>query len=91
MKLDFNATIFAPGSRADAESFTGAPTMRIALIAPLYEAVPPKLLWWYRTGRLVPDEELVALGHDVTLFASGDSVTRRSSTRHGHKPCGWIL
>jgi glycosyltransferase involved in cell wall biosynthesis len=76
MKLDFNATIFAPGSRADAESFTGAPTMRIALIAPLYEAVPPKL--YGGTERVVSflTEELVALGHDVTLFASGDSVTR---------------
>jgi len=48
--------------------------MRIARIAPLYEAVPPKL---YRgTERLVSflSEELVALGLDVTSFASGDSV-----------------
>jgi glycosyltransferase involved in cell wall biosynthesis len=50
--------------------------MRIAQIAPLYEAVPPKL--YGGTERLVSflTEELVALGHDVTLFASGDSVTR---------------
>jgi hypothetical protein len=48
--------------------------MRIAQIAPLHEAVPPKL---YRgTERVVSlTEELVALGHQVTLFASGDSVT----------------
>lgn len=49
--------------------------MRIAQIAPLFEAVPPKL--YGGTERVVSalTEELVALGHDVTLFASGDSVT----------------
>jgi glycosyltransferase involved in cell wall biosynthesis len=49
--------------------------MRIAQIAPLYEAVPPKL--YGGTERVVSflTEELVNLGHDVTLFASGDSVT----------------
>jgi glycosyltransferase involved in cell wall biosynthesis len=49
--------------------------MRIAQIAPLTEAVPPKL--YGGTERVVHwlTEELVALGHDVTLFASGDSST----------------
>jgi glycosyltransferase involved in cell wall biosynthesis len=49
--------------------------MRIAQIAPLFEAVPPKL--YGGTERVVANltEELVAMGHDVTLFASGDSVT----------------
>lgn len=49
--------------------------MRIAQIAPLFEAVPPKL--YGGTERVVSNltEELVAMGHDVTLFASGDSVT----------------
>jgi glycosyltransferase involved in cell wall biosynthesis len=49
--------------------------MRIAQIAPLFEAVPPKL--YGGTERVVHSltEELVAMGHDVTLFASGDSVT----------------
>jgi len=49
--------------------------MRIAQIAPLYEAVPPKL--YGGTERVVSflTEELVAMGHEVTLFASGDSVT----------------
>ena len=49
--------------------------MRIAQIAPLAEAVPPKLyggtervVWWLT-------EELVRQGHEVTLFASGDSTT----------------
>lgn len=50
--------------------------MRIAQIAPLVESVPPKL--YGGTERVVSYlcEELVARGHDVTLFASGDSVTR---------------
>ena len=49
--------------------------MRIAQAAPLTEAVPPKL--YGGTERVVHwlTEELVALGHDVTLFASGDSST----------------
>ena len=49
--------------------------MRIAQVAPLYESVPPKL--YGGTERVVSwlTEELVRLGHDVTLFASGDSLT----------------
>ena len=50
--------------------------MKIAQVAPLYESVPPK--YYGGTERVVAflTEELVRLGHDVTLFASGDSVTR---------------
>jgi len=50
--------------------------LRIAQVAPLYEAVPPRR--YGGTERVVSwlTEELVARGHDVTLFASGDSVTR---------------
>ena len=50
--------------------------MRIAQVAPLMESVPPKL--YGGTERVVSylTEELAALGHDVTLFASGDAVTR---------------
>lgn len=50
--------------------------MRIAQVAPLFEAVPPKL--YGGTERIVSylTEELVARGHEVTLFASGDSSTR---------------
>jgi glycosyltransferase involved in cell wall biosynthesis len=50
--------------------------MRIAQIAPLHEAVPPKL--YGGTERIVSflTEELVEMGHEVTLFASGDSVTK---------------
>jgi glycosyltransferase involved in cell wall biosynthesis len=49
--------------------------MRIAQIAPLTEAIPPKL--YGGTERVISwlTEELVTLGHDVTLFASGDSCT----------------
>ena len=50
--------------------------MRIAHIAPLYEAVPPKL--YGGTERVVAylADALVALGHDVTVFASADACTR---------------
>jgi glycosyltransferase involved in cell wall biosynthesis len=50
-------------------------TMKIAQIAPLIESVPPRL--YGGTERIVSylTEELVSLGHDVTLFASGDSIT----------------
>jgi len=52
-----------------------AGTMRIAQLAPLFESVPPRLyggtervVWWL-------SEELVRRGHEVTLFATGDSAT----------------
>jgi glycosyltransferase involved in cell wall biosynthesis len=50
--------------------------MKIAQIAPLYESVPPKL--YGGTERIVAHlcEALVALGHDVTLFAAGDARTQ---------------
>ncbi len=50
--------------------------MKIAQVAPLYESVPPKL--YGGTERVVSylTEELVRQGHEVTLFASGDSVTK---------------
>ena len=49
--------------------------MKIALIAPLMESVPPR--FYGGTERIVSylADELVRLGHDVTLFASGDSVS----------------
>jgi glycosyltransferase involved in cell wall biosynthesis len=55
---------------------TGGPKMKIAQIAPLAESVPPRL--YGGTERVVSylTEELVRLGHEVTLFASGDSSTR---------------
>jgi glycosyltransferase involved in cell wall biosynthesis len=49
--------------------------MKIAQVAPLMESVPPR--FYGGTERIVSylTEELVRLGHDVTLFASGDSIT----------------
>lgn len=49
--------------------------MKIAQVAPLFESVPPRL--YGGTERIVSylTEELVRRGHDVTLFASGDSIT----------------
>ena len=49
--------------------------MRIAQIAPLFEAVPPKLYGGSERVVYSLTEALVAMGHDVTLFASGDSTT----------------
>jgi len=49
--------------------------MRIAQVSPLYESVPPK--FYGGTERVVSylTEELVKMGHEVVLFASGDSQT----------------
>jgi glycosyltransferase involved in cell wall biosynthesis len=50
--------------------------LKIGLVAPLYEAVPPKL--YGGTERVVAHlaDALVDLGHDVTLFSSADASTR---------------
>ena len=57
--------------------------MRIAQVSPLYESVPPK--YYGGTERIVSylTEELVRQGHEVTLFASADSVTKA----HLISPC----
>jgi hypothetical protein len=64
--------------------------MRVAQVAPLYESVPPK--YYGGTERVVSylTEELVRQGHDVTLFASGDSETKRGRYRHAGVRCVWI-
>lgn len=56
--------------------------MKIAQISPLYESVPPK--YYGGTERVVSylTEELVKQGHDVTLFASGDSRTTAKLVGH---------
>src|ERR1700730_18438250 len=55
--------------------------MRIAQMAPLTEAIPPRL--YGGTERVIYwlTEELVAMGDDITLFASGDSQTSASLVR----------
>jgi glycosyltransferase involved in cell wall biosynthesis len=59
--------------------------MKIAQVAPLFESVPPQL--YGGTERIVYylTEELVRLGHDVTLFASGDSRTSATLVSVGRK------
>src|SRR5919108_1215997 len=61
--------------------------MHVAQVAPLYESVPPK--YYGGTERVVSylTEELVRQGHQVTLFASGDSVTKA----HLVAPCSRSL
>ena len=71
-----------PGNRSTLLSTVGdyKVTMKIAQIAPLIESVPPRL--YGGTERIVSylTEALVGLGHDVTLFASGDSITSAELT-----------
>jgi glycosyltransferase involved in cell wall biosynthesis len=63
------------GEELSTHKFSERLSMHIAQVAPLTEAIPPKL--YGGTERVVSwlTEELVALGHDVTLYASGDSIT----------------
>src|SRR5690349_13929133 len=49
--------------------------MRIAQIAPIVERVPPKKYGGTERVVYALTEELVKMGHEVTLFASGDSIT----------------
>ena len=53
--------------------------MRIAQIAPLIESVPPRLYGGTERIASYLTEALVAQGHDVTLFASGQSITTRKT------------
>jgi len=65
--------------------------MRIAQISPLYESCPPQL--YGGTERVVSylTEELVRQGHEVTLFASGDSQTQARSEPRAGACCVSIL
>lgn len=71
--------------------------MKIAQVSPLFESVPPKA--YGGTERVVSylTEELVRQGHDVTLFASGDSLTQAklvapvaASVRPGGTYYSWL-
>src|SRR5688572_2235352 len=68
------------------EAKARANALRIALVSPLFESVPPRL--YGGTERVVSwlTEELVAQGHDVTLFATGDS--RTTARLHAVAPRG---
>ena len=77
-----NGSAFSAGKSVDGNGsgnsgshFRLGHSMKIAQIAPLMESVPPRL--YGGTERVVSylTEELVKLGHDVSLFASGDSIT----------------
>ena len=59
--------------------------MRVALVSPLHESVPPRL--YGGTERVVAylADELVALGHEVTLFATADSHTRAQLRPMAHE------
>src|SRR5215475_2722204 len=57
-------------------SWSGQGSMQIAQIAPLAESVPPKLYGGTERVAAWLIDELAGLGHEVTLFASGDSSTR---------------
>src|SRR5947207_4050737 len=63
--------------------------LRLAMVAPLFESVPPRL--YGGTERIVSwlTEELVRLGQDVTLFATGDS--RTTARLHAVAPRGLRL
>ena len=76
--MDNNGSSSEAGSSSPigSASGNGRRGLRIAQIAPLYERVPPKLYGGSERVVSYITEELVRRGHDVTLFASGDSQTR---------------
>src|SRR3954470_5291376 len=85
-EASMRATRDAPSASSIASAARKDTKLRIAQIAPLFESVPPRL--YGGTERIVSYlvEELVSQGNSVTLFASGDSVTRaelRSVTPRG--------
>jgi len=63
--------------------------MKIAQVAPLFERVPPRR--YGGTERVVSylTEELVRQGHDVTLFASADSITAAAWWPRAERRSGW--
>jgi glycosyltransferase involved in cell wall biosynthesis len=64
----------------------GAP-LRVAVIAPLAWRTPPRHYGPWEQFASLLTEGLVAQGHDVTLFATADSVTR--AKLHGSSATGW--
>src|SRR5581483_3366026 len=64
-----------PATAGPGISSIGGECMRIAVLAPLVESVPPALYGGTERVVSVLTEQLVRRGHEVTLFASGDSTT----------------
>ena len=63
------------------------PSLRVAVLAPIAWRTPPRHYGpWEQFASLLADG-LVAAGHDVTLFATADSVT--TAMLHGTATCGW--
>jgi glycosyltransferase involved in cell wall biosynthesis len=63
------------------------PALRIAVLAPISWRTPPRHYGPWELFASLLTEGLVKLGHDVTLFATADSVT--SAALHATSPCGW--
>jgi hypothetical protein len=76
----------APGTQAP-ESPSTRPFLRIAHIAPVATTIPPGKSGSVEVMTSLLTEGLVERGHDVTLFATGDSTTR--ATLHAIFPHGY--
>jgi len=74
--MDIPVSIDACGRPLGCATPFGSRAVRIAQVAPLYESVPPALYGGTERVASYLTEELVRQGHQVTLFASGDSRTR---------------
>jgi glycosyltransferase involved in cell wall biosynthesis len=72
------------GLESDASSLM---PLRIALLAPIAWRTPPRHYGPWEQFASLLTEGLVKRGHDVTLFATADSVT--TATLHATSPCGW--
>src|SRR5947207_2079543 len=77
--------IMSPGRAGRAGAV--AASLRIAVLAPIAWRVPPRHYGPWELFASLLTEGLVAGGHDVTLFATGDSLTGASLS--SVVPCGW--
>jgi glycosyltransferase involved in cell wall biosynthesis len=61
--------------------------LRVAVLSPIAWRTPPRSYGPWELFASLLTEGLVALGHDVTLFATADSIT--AARLHATSPCGW--
>jgi glycosyltransferase involved in cell wall biosynthesis len=61
--------------------------LRVAVLSPIAWRTPPRNYGPWELFASLLAEGLVTLGHDVTLFATADSIT--NATLHSSSPCGW--